>query len=191
MESIVGLIHGAPFSGKGRCASWVLEREGFRIISTSRLLKRYASPEVLQKVKDGELAADDLMISLLEAHWPDTDRIAIDMLRSVKQVEWLKKRCGVSQIFTCSLQVSEATIRRRLEDAPDTERGERDDDQAILRRLEEYKRYSPEMRPVLESHTHFFEIDAERPVDEVRADVRRHVGPLILNSLNRWLLAEA
>jgi adenylate kinase family enzyme len=191
MESIVGLIHGAPLSGKGHGVARVLADAGFVIISTSDLLQRHADQEVMRKVCDGELAADDLMISLLEAHWPASDRVAIDMLRSVKQVEWIRKRCGISQLFTCYLNVSEKTIHQRLALAPTTERGARADDQAILRRLEEYKRYSPAMLPVLENHTLFFKIDAERPVEEVRADVRRHIDPLILNTVNRWLFVEA
>jgi adenylate kinase family enzyme len=191
MERMIGVVVGPPCAGKGRCVVPVLERRGFQIVSTRGLLEKHGNPEVMERVRGGDLAADDVMVGLLSKHAPEAERILIDSLRSAQQVRWLNSRWPSARRFTCFLNVGEETVRRRLAAARDTERGVRLDDAAIDRRLEEYRRYSQETLPLLQSSTHFVEIDGEQSPDEVQDEVCRHVANFVHRGLHHYLMLEA
>lgn len=149
MSIIVNQV-GTPFGGKGVVSNYLCETRGFIHFSTSDALRRFGDDETKKRLKLGLVAFDEVMIPILEKHLPRRDRIIIDSLRSQAQIRWLQQNRPDAELHVIHLHVSDEEAFKRLENAQNTERGKRDDDDQLPVRLIEYNRYSKEMQPILE-----------------------------------------
>jgi adenylate kinase len=181
------LLLGPQGSGKGTQAQLISKTYGIPKITTGdmiREMKELDTPEgrELRAVYDaGELVNDDLMIRLIESRLDRGDTTPGFILdgfpRTTPQADALDDllaRLGRPLDVVLELQVPDrqALLERMLKRAAEEQRSD-DTPEAIKRRLEVYDR---ETAPLVEHYrakqANVVGIHAERPVDDVFAEVR-------------------
>lgn len=170
MRKKIILMFGPPCSGKSTVGQQLADRLGFAHIITSDLLDRYRE-DARETMAAGVLAADSIMIPLLDQFVPRSGGVIIDSLRSPDQVFWLKKTFSDAWILTFHFEVSGDQIKKRLEAASKTKRGARADDGVMDRRLCEYQKYSRKTVPCLLGLTLYERVDANDTVPVVLGKV--------------------
>lgn len=134
---------GLAGSGKGTQAKMLVDKDGYYLISTGDLLRRYASQDQKNRMLSGVLLQDQEIYTLIDKaieSVPDLKKCLIEGTpRSIPQAKWLLEQVADGR-FTIDavlhLDVSEAIVRERL-----LKRGRADDTEAgITKRFQEYQR---------------------------------------------------
>ena len=169
------LLMGIPGSGKGTQGNLLSTTRGYHIISTGEMLRNYGSEEQHERMKKGEILGDEEVTELLDnalSHLENQDNTILDGYpRTVNQADWLVADDKVGRFkidYVLYLKASEQAVTERL-----LSRGRPDDTaEAVAARFKEYEN---ETVPILEhlkaKGVEIVEIDAERSIEEVHADV--------------------
>lgn len=144
------LFFGPPGSGKSVQGKLLVERNGWRWLSTGELFRETEDPEVLAHLATGELISDELTNKVLGealSDHRDTPHIVLDGYpRNPAQAKWLEKHLpehGREIVAVIVFDVPEEELVRRL-----SGRGRAEDDPKIVRRRLEI--YAKETQPVLD-----------------------------------------
>ena len=173
------IFTGVAGSGKSQQGRMLADVLGYPWVSTGEFLRMLVSGEKRIQMVEGKLLGDKEIIQLVQKIFSlintHEEFILDGFPRTVQQADWLLNQVKHGQLHATAvihLTASESVVEKRL-----MERGRKDDHkQAISERFEEYQQT---ILPILE---HFKEagvpvcdIDGERSVDEVHADVREAV----------------
>ncbi len=166
---------GIAGSGKGTQSKLLAEKDGFDLISTGELLRNYGSKEQHERMNNGEILDDDEVTKLLENALEETEdqnNIILDGYpRRLSQAEWLlgEAKTGRFEIdYVIHLIASEQAVKARL-----LARARNDDhDDGIEQRFNEFEQDTvPVLNYLIKSGVKLKEINAERPVEVVHAEI--------------------
>jgi adenylate kinase len=168
------ILMGIAGSGKGTQGKRLCEQFGLTYVSTGEMLRAHATEAQKTRMHSGELLADDEIVAMVAAvmhEVPDPNKILFDGFpRTIAQAEWLvaevQKGGYALQVF--HLLASREAVKARL-----VERARTDDhDEAIEERFNEYERSTkPLVDWLKENNISMGEVDAERSVDEIQAEL--------------------
>jgi adenylate kinase len=144
------LFFGPPGSGKSVQGKLLVERNGWKWLSTGELFRQSKDPEVAERLASGELISDELTNEVLDQALKDTGNgthVVLDGYpRNPEQAKWLKKRLprhGQEIVAVMVFTVPHDELVKRL-----SGRGRAEDDPGIVeRRLEIYREQT---KPVLD-----------------------------------------
>lgn len=171
------LFFGPPGSGKSIQGQMLVERNGWRWLSTGVLFRQSDNPEVHQKLAAGELIDDELTNEVLDAALADISdktRVILDGYpRNVEQAKWLVDRLpehGREIAAIVIFKVPNAEIIKRL-----SGRGRAEDvPEVIGRRLDIYHtKTKPLLDYFVTLNTPLLKIDGVGPVDEVHERIQK------------------
>ena len=132
------IMFGPAGSGKSMQGQLLAARHGWRWLSSGQLLRDAGDPEILARLKTGELISDEITNKIVfdaidKAHTcGDVDRVVLDGYpRSAEQakalVEHERERCGRDGVAMCIVMevprdeiMKRLAKRGRLEDEPDS-----------------------------------------------------------------------
>lgn len=170
------LFFGPPGSGKSVQGKLLVERNGWRWLSTGELFRQSTDPEVISRLASGELISDELTNEVLEttlAELGDGVHVVLDGYpRNTDQANWLneylqKRNSEIAAVIV--FEVPEEELVRRL-----SGRGRAEDDLDIVRRRLQI--YEEQTRPVLEFYeqhgTKVVRIDGNGEVDAVHERIQ-------------------
>lgn len=169
------LLMGIAGSGKGTQSKLLAEKDGFEVVSTGDLLRTYGSDDQHARMLKGEILGDDEVTALLEqalVRMHDQNNVILDGYpRRISQAKWLlgQQEMGRFQIASVvHLIASKESVKARL-----LQRARPDDqDDGIEQRFKEYERDTvPILNYLIGEGIKVNEIDAERPVEQVHADI--------------------
>lgn len=173
------VFFGSPGCGKNE-NSHIVTAMGYHHIEMGALLKANASPEKLASINRGELANDDWVHDLVVANTPDPTAdlklLYNGVPRSIEQSRRLIQmltRLYQMPITTVFFTVDKEVALHRL-----LKRGRSDDERkAALDRLQKYEAYAPGVICHLRRNSGgpMIEINANKPLDEVRGEVLKIV----------------
>ncbi|MEJ0073169.1 MAG: nucleoside monophosphate kinase [Candidatus Saccharibacteria bacterium] len=169
------LLMGLAGTGKGTQGKLLAELHGMRLISMGDVVREYASENQRDRMLAGDLLADDETIDMLDqflASLDDEHEVILDGFpRSVPQAEWLLKQVQAGRFdvrLAFHLLASREALKQRL-----LARGRADDnDEVIAKRFDEYDKSTAPLLKWLEDHgIDVVNVDAERPVDVIQAEM--------------------
>ncbi len=169
------LLMGIAGSGKGTQSKLLAERDGFDLISTGELLRNYGSKEQHERMNNGEILGDQEVTRLLEnalGETQDQNNIILDGYpRRLSQAEWLLGQAKTGRFEVSSvihLIASKQAVKARL-----LERARNDDhDDGIEQRFNDFEQDTvPILKYLTESGVKLKEINAEKPVEVVHAEI--------------------
>lgn len=173
------LLMGIAGSGKGTQSKLLSEKDGFEVISTGELLRRYGSDEQHARMLKGEILGDDEVTSLLEralAEIADQDNVILDGYpRRITQAKWLLEQQQAGR-FTLTavihLVASPEAVKARL-----LERGRLDDHgEGIEQRFKEYQNNTlPILEYLQRAGISVKEVNAEGSVENVHTEIVRRL----------------
>jgi adenylate kinase len=144
------LFFGPPGSGKSVQGKLLVERNGWRWLSTGELFRESEDPEILARLATGELISDDLTNKVLEDALNGdraTPHVVLDGYpRNPAQAKWLEQllpKHGREIAAVIVFDVPEDELVRRL-----SGRGRAEDDLNIVRRRLEI--FAEQTQPVLD-----------------------------------------
>lgn len=144
------LFFGPPGSGKSVQGKLLVERNGWKWLSTGELFRESDDAEVIARLATGELISDELTNEVLDKALDgqrDGPHIVLDGYpRNTAQAKWLEQhlpRHGREIAAVIVFDVPEDELVRRL-----SGRGRAEDDPKIVRRRLEI--YAKETQPVLD-----------------------------------------
>jgi adenylate kinase len=174
------LMMGIAGSGKGTQSKLLTDRHGFHLITMGDVLRMYITGEQRQKMLRGELLNDEDIIAIidkvLESIVNGTDILMDGFPRSIPQAEWLleqskKGRFPLKMAFHL-VASREAVTSRLLDRARVDDRAD-----AIDKRFDEYERSTVPLLDWLKANgVPVIDVDAERPVEDVYADLDSHIN---------------
>lgn len=170
------LFFGPPGSGKSVQGKLLVERNGWRWLSTGELLRESTDPDVIARLASGELISDDMTNEVLDkvlSKHTDEAHIVLDGYpRNTNQAEWLEQHLAKHDRKIAAVivfEVPQEELVRRL-----SGRGRAEDDPAIVRRRLQI--YEEQTRPVLEFYeeqgTKVVKIDGQGEVDAVHERIQ-------------------
>jgi adenylate kinase len=173
------LLMGIAGSGKGTQGKMLADQHGLHLISMGDVVRMYVTGEQRERMLAGELLRDDEIIAIVDkvlASLPDNEEVLLDGFpRTIPQAEWLMDqvkagRFPLQQAF--HLVASRQAVKERL-----LGRARIDDkEDAIEKRFDEYERSTaPLLKWLAEHGVHVVDINAERPVEAVNADIVSHL----------------
>jgi adenylate kinase len=186
------LLLAPPGAGKGTQARRLAAHYGITHLSSGEILRHEveAQTEIGRRVagylERGDLVPDDLVLDLLAGPAIEAaaaggyvlDGFPRTLAQAEEAYQMARRLSGVELQAVIHLEVGRGELRRRLL-ARAAADGRSDDTEATIEhRLEVYDR---ETRPLLDFYRGrgiLLEIDGEKPVDEVFADVVQAVDPL-------------
>ncbi len=159
----------ARSGGGKRTVSQRAIEAGYTHIETSALLLAEENDvHSHQKMAVGVLIDDDRIITLIKKNFPDglPDRVVLDGLRSIKQLHFVFKLLSHHHVTGVHLDVSKEEALERLRVA---KRGRKDDtdENARVRRVNEFDRYGPAMIRYINRRVQLVKIDGELYPEEV------------------------
>lgn len=167
------LLMGIAGSGKGTQGQLLAEHHGYQVIAMGDVVRAEMSDDQRARVLKGDLLRDDEIISMLDgrlAQLDDLDHVLLDGFpRTIPQAEWLLQQTDRFQINAAiHLVASRDAVKARL-----LERARADDNAAAIeKRFDEYQKSTAPILDWLASHgVHVVNIDGERPVEAVNADI--------------------
>ncbi len=144
------LFFGPPGSGKSVQGKLLVERNGWRWLSTGELFRASDDPEVAARLATGELIGDELTNEVLDKALNgdrEVPHVVLDGYpRNIAQAKWLEEHLpkhGRELAAVIVFDVPEEELVRRL-----SGRGRAEDDLKIVRRRLEI--YAKETQPVLD-----------------------------------------
>lgn len=144
------LFFGPPGSGKSVQGQLLVDRNGWKWLSTGQLFRESTDPKVLAHLATGELISDEMTNEVLDSalhNLKDTSQIVLDGYpRNTSQAQWLidhLPRHGREIAAIIVFEVSETELIKRL-----SGRGRAEDSPAVIKRRLEI--YEEQTRPVLE-----------------------------------------
>lgn len=170
------LFFGPPGSGKSVQGKLLVERNGWRWLSTGELFRESKDPEVAAKLASGELINDEMTNDVLDKALKDISngiRVVLDGYpRNTEQAEWLndilpQRGQEIATVFV--FEVPHDELVKRL-----SGRGRAEDNPGIVeRRLEIYREQT---KPVLEFYekqgTKIVKIDGDGEVNAVHQRIQ-------------------
>jgi adenylate kinase len=177
------LMMGIAGSGKGTQSKLLADRHGFHLITTGDVLRMYVTGKQRERMLAGELLDDDEIIKIIDKVLTSiangTDMLMDGFPRTIYQAEWLVKQAEQGRFplkMAFHLVATRQAVKDRLLD-----RARQDDvDGAIEKRFEEYERSTVPLLNWLKDHgVKVIDIDAERPVEEVYADLDSHLAKAV------------
>jgi adenylate kinase len=178
------ILFGPPAAGKGTQAARLVRNRGMIQLSTGDILRAAiaSGSELGQRVEDimrrGELAADDIVIGLIEDRLPELDAaggaIFDGFPRTLAQAEALDsmlERRAHRIDLVIRLKVDEEALRKRI--AGRFAQSGRDDDNpaAFDIRLAAYSRDTAPLIPYYEAQNKLVQIDGMAPIETVVAAI--------------------
>jgi adenylate kinase len=144
------LFFGPPGSGKSVQGNLLVERNGWKWLSTGELFRKSSDPEVISRLASGELISDEMTNEVLDKALQEigngTHVVLDGYPRNPKQAEWLNERLpehGREIVAVFQFEVPHDELVNRL-----AGRGRSEDDPEIVeRRLQIYREQT---KPVLE-----------------------------------------
>lgn len=174
------LLMGIAGSGKGTQSKLLAEKDGFYVISTGELLRKYGSEEQHVRMHSGQILGDEEVTALLEkalADLTDQNNVILDGYpRRISQAEWLlsqQKHARFEVSCVLHLVASKEAVRARLLD-----RARHDDhDKGIEQRFEQYQIDTvPVLSFLAQASVPIYEINAEQSVEKVHEDIVNLLG---------------
>lgn len=170
------LFFGPPGSGKSVQGKLLVERNGWRWLSTGELFRESADPAVAARLASGELIGDDMTNEVLDAALAGLKNVSQIVLdgypRNPEQAEWLDAHLpkhGREIAAVIVFDVSEQELVKRL-----SGRGRAEDNPDIVRRRLQI--YEQQTRPVLEFYeqqgTKVVRIDGHGDVNDVHERIQ-------------------
>lgn len=176
------LIMGIAGSGKGTQGKMLADKHGFHLISMGDVLRIYITGKQRERMLSGELLDDQEIIKIVDqvlASIPDNEEVLVDGFpRTIPQAEWLLEqvkqgRFGLKTAF--HLVASREAVKQRLIGRARTD----DVDDAIEKRFDEYERSTaPLLKWLSDNGVDVFDVNAERPIEEVNADLDNHLSQI-------------
>jgi adenylate kinase len=165
------LFFGPPGSGKSVQGNLLVERNGWKWLSTGELFRKSDDPEVIERLATGELISDELTNEVLDdalKNIGNGTQIVLDGYpRNPSQAQWLNDRLpehGREIAAVIVFEVPQEELVKRL-----SGRGRAEDDPTIVRRRLQI--YEEQTRPVLEFYekqgTNVVKIDGHGDVNDV------------------------
>jgi adenylate kinase len=180
------VILGPPGAGKGTQAKRVAEDRGIPHIATGDMLRSAIAAgselglRVQQIVDRGDLVPDELMIDLIRERLgrPDTeDGFLLDgfprTLPQAEALDGLLTELGRPLRLVLEFQVPEEVVVERLLGRAGAERRSDDQLDVVRHRLEVYRQQTEPLVVYYRAQGNLVGIHAERPIDEVFAEVQR------------------
>lgn len=172
------IIFGNVGSGKGTQAQLLAEKLNCPTISTGQLLRDSTDSKIKALLNSGKLLSDEVIYPVLEQKLRDIGAAKNEFIlegfpRKISQVKWLVEKIKAGELrFTAALRLnlSQATALERLR-----LRGRHDDTpEAIKQRFVEYEASVVPAIDYLKSQGfEFIEIDGNKSVEEVSADIQK------------------
>jgi adenylate kinase len=173
------LLMGIAGSGKGTQGTMLADQHGFHLVSMGDVLRMYVTGAQRERMLSGGLLDDQEIIKIVDrvlASVPDDEQLLLDGFpRTIPQAEWLlgqakTGRFSVDHVF--HLVASRQAVKERL-----ISRARIDDtEKAIEERFNEYERSTTPLLAWLEENgCQVTNINAERPVETVNADIVAHL----------------
>jgi adenylate kinase len=177
------LFFGPPGSGKSVQGQLLIERNGWKWLSTGQMFRDSEDPEVHAKLTAGELIDDELTNRVVDQALAEVDtdnHVVLDGYpRNPSQAEWLEQhlpRHGREIQLVIVFETPQEELVRRLAGRGRTE----DTPQVIERRLDIYAKNT---KPVLDyfrnSGVQIVEVNGLGSVDEVHELIRNTVEECI------------
>jgi adenylate kinase len=169
------LLMGIAGSGKGTQGRLLGDAEGYHVISTGEMLRRYGSEEQHARMHKGEILGDDEVTAMVNSalgDLEDQNKTILDGYpRTVAQAKWLvadDKADRFSVQYVLHLITSREAAKARIH-----ERARVDDhDAAIEARFSEYEKST---LPLIEYYRsigiEIIDVDGERSIDEVHQEI--------------------
>lgn len=169
------IVMGLAGAGKGTQAKLLAERDGYALISTGDLLRKYATDEQKKRMVTGELLEDEEIFAMIGKALdvtPDLDRCLVDGTpRSIPQSDWLlreAKRRGVTVAAVIHLDTTEDVVKGRL-----LARGRTDDnEEAIAKRFDEYYQTTrPILKHLAQEGVEIIHVNGDQAAEKVHTDI--------------------
>lgn len=171
------LFFGPPGSGKSVQGKLLVERNGWRWLSTGELFRESTDSEVIARLASGELISDELTNEVLDTALgglKDVSQIVLDGYpRNTDQAQWLNNHLpkhGREIAAVIVFEVSDDELVKRL-----SGRGRAEDNLDVIRRRLEI--YEEQTRPVLEFYkkqdTKIVKIDGHGDVNDIHERIQR------------------
>ena len=169
------LLMGIAGSGKGTQGRLLAEKDGYNLISTGELLRNYGSKEQHERMNNGEILGDEEVTKLLKKALEEIENqnnVILDGYpRRLSQAEWLLRESKTGKFQVSSvihLIASKKAVKTRLLD-----RARNDDhDNGIEQRFKDFEQdTAPILNYLIKSGVRLKEVNAERPVEEVRTEI--------------------
>jgi adenylate kinase len=177
------LFFGPPGSGKSVQGQLLVERNNWKWLSTGQMFRDSEDPEVLEKLKSGELIDDELTNKVVSQALQDVDtnnHVILDGYpRNPTQAKWLEAHLpqhGREIRAAIVFETPQDELVRRL-----AGRGRTEDTPAVIQRRLEI--YAKNTKPVLDyfanSGVQVIEIDGLGSVEEVHERIQEAVQACI------------
>ena len=175
-EKTLIIFVGVAGSGKSVQGRMLAETLKAHYFSMGDFLRRHLDPVIQEKMLTGELISDDQVIGEIVKEWSKVKTIDEEVIvdgfpRTLVQADWLlsqaeEKRFKITAIINLAASAEIITERLLGRKRPD------DHLEAIKLRIKEYNKATlPIIERMKRAGVKIFNIDAERPVDEVHADI--------------------
>ncbi len=169
----VVLLMGIAGSGKGTQSRLLAKKDGFNVISTGELLRKYGSDDQHTRMSKGEILGDREVTELLEralSEIKDQNNIILDGYpRRISQAEWLLAQAGRFDVSSVvHLIASKSAVKARL-----LERARQDDNEdGIEQRFREYEQDTvPIINFLIDVAVPVREVNAEGTVEEIHTEI--------------------
>ena len=171
----MSILVGIAGSGKGTQGKRLAEKFSLQYISTGEMLRQYATGAQKARMHSGELLEDAEIISMVSSvinESADPNKLLFDGFpRTIVQAGWLLERAHEGQFDlpeVFHLLASREAVKQRLALRARTD----DHDEAIEERFNEYEKSTmPLLGWFKDNHVPVYEIDGERSVNEIQANL--------------------
>ena len=173
------LFFGPPGSGKSVQGELLVSRNGWKWLSTGKLFRDSEDPEVLERLKTGELIDDELTNKVLDQALQDmdvNDHVILDGYpRNPQQAEWLENRLpdhGREIHGIVVFETPQEELVKRL-----SGRGRSEDTPAVIeKRLNIYAQNTKQVLDYYRDHgVPVFEVNGLGTVEDVHERVQQAV----------------
>lgn len=174
------IFMGVAGAGKSVQGTLLARDIGYQWLSTGEHLRASISGERKEEMLKGKLLDDQEIIDILIEFFEgikDSDHCILDGFpRTLRQAEWLHEQHQKGSINVTDviyLDASKEVVRERL-----LERGRPDDTEEVInRRFDEYEKAT---QPIIdwfkEKGLNVHEVNGERTVEEIHADIMQRLG---------------
>ena len=172
------ILLGPIGAGKSAQAQILVEKYGYKWISTGELLRKSTDPRVQEILQSGQLVDDEtvrqLLIDEISSIEKDVEVIIDGFPRRISQAEWLDEQCKslsrrVDHVLHVTISEQDAIERM-------ASRGRHDDSQQAIH--ERNKAYRDQVLPVIEFYRDrgiVHDIDGIGTVEEVASTIKQEL----------------